>query len=86
MRFTPRYIYSFLEKIAVSFLVALTALVLRDKAKAESLKKAFTQFFRYCFIGLSNTLLNYLLYVTCLNLIRAVKSGLPYDYILKLVL
>lgn len=80
MRFTPRYIYSFLEKIAVSFLVALTALVLRDKAKAESLKKAFTQFFRYCFIGLSNTLLNYLLYVTCLNLIRAVKSGLPYDY------
>lgn len=80
MRFTPRYIYSFLEKIAVGLLIAIASLVTRDKAKAESLRPAFTQFFRYCFIGLSNTLLNYILYVAALNLIRAVKSGLEYDY------
>ncbi len=80
MRFTPRYIYSFLEKLAVGFLVSAVSLAARDRTKAESLRPAFTQFFRYCFIGLSNTLLNYVLYVTCLNLIRAVKSGLEYDY------
>ena len=62
MRFTPRYIYSFLEKIAVGVFVALAAFVLRDREKAESLRKGFTQFFRYSFIGLSNTLLNYILY------------------------
>ena len=80
MRFTPRYIYSFLEKIAVGVFVALAAFVLRDREKAESLRKGFTQFFRYSFIGLSNTLLNYILYVASLNIIRAVKSGLTYDY------
>ena len=81
MRFTPRYIYSsFLEKIAVGFLIAIASAVTRDKDRAESLRPAFTQFFRYCFIGLSNTLLNYVLYVTCLNLIWAVKIGLEYDY------
>lgn len=81
MRFTPRYIYSFLEKIAVGFLVSIASLVMQNRTKAETLRPAFTQFFRYCFIGLSNTLLNYILYVTCLSLIRAVKSGLEYDYV-----
>ena len=80
MRFTPRYIYSLLEKIAVGILIVLTAFVLRDREKAETLRPAFTQFFRYCFIGLTNTFLNYLLYVVSLNLIRAVKNGLEYDY------
>ena len=79
MRFTPLYIYSFLEKIAVGFLIAIASAVTPDKDRAESLRPAFTQFFRYCFIGLSNTLLNYLLYVAGLNIIRAVKSGLEYD-------
>ena len=80
MRFTPRYIYFFLEKSVVGILVALTAIALRNREKAESLRYGLTQFIRYCFIGLSNTLLNYLFYVACLNIIRAVKSGLEYDY------
>ena len=80
MRFTPRYIYSFLEKLAVGFLVSAVSLAARDRTKAESLRPALTQFFRYCFIGLTNTFLNYFLYVVSLNLIRAAKSGMEYDY------
>lgn len=72
MRFTPRYIYSFLEKIAVGILVALTSMVTRDREKAESLRPA-VQFSRYCFIWLSDILINCLLYVICLSLILAVN-------------
>ena len=80
MRFTPRYLYSFLEKTAVKVLLAFVFLATRDKVRTESLRQVITQFFRYCFIGLSNTVLNYLIYVTCLSCIRAVSRELEYDY------
>ena len=80
MCFTPRYLYSFLEKNAVKVLLGFVFLVTGDRAKTESMRQSITQFFRFCFIGLSNTLVNYLLYVACLNCIRAF-GRLEYDYI-----
>lgn len=80
MRFTPRYLYSFLEKNAVKVLLGFVFLATRDRVKTDSMRQSITQFFRFCFIGLSNTLVNYLLYVACLSGIR-VFGRLEYDYI-----
>lgn len=80
MRFTPRYLYSFLEKNAVNVLLGFVFLATRDRARTESMRQGITQFFRFCFVGVTNTLVNYLLYVACLSGIR-VFGRLEYDYI-----
>jgi len=80
MRLRKLNLYSPLERLAVNIMIAVTSFVIRDKDKAESLRQAYIQFFRYCFIGLSNTLLNYFLYVLCLKCIRAIFQEARYDY------
>ena len=45
MRFTPRYLYLFLEKNAVKVLLGFMFLATRDRAKTESMRQSITQFF-----------------------------------------
>lgn len=71
-------IYGFIEKIYMFFVELLFKIIKKDLTDKK--RQTFKEFLQFGLVGVSNTIISYLLYVVTLLLVS--KSGLKFDYII----
>lgn len=71
-------IYGFIEKIYVFFVELLFKIIKKDLTDKK--RQTFKEFLQFGLVGVSNTIISYLLYVVTLLLVS--KSGVKFDYII----
>lgn len=71
-------IYSFIEKIYMFFVELLFKIIKKDLTDKK--RQTFKEFLQFGLVGVSNTIISYLLYVVTLLLVS--KSGVKFDYII----
>ena len=71
-------IYGFIEKIYMFFVELLFKIIKKDLTDKK--RQTFKEFLQFGLVGLSNTIISYLLYVVTLLLVS--KSGVKFDYII----
>lgn len=71
-------IYGFIEKIYMFFVELLFKIIKKDLTDKE--RQTFKEFLQFGLVGVSNTIISYLLYVVTLLLVS--KSGVKFDYII----
>ena len=71
-------IYGFIEKIYMSFVELLFKIIKKDLTDKK--RQTFKEFLQFGLVGVSNTIISYLLYVVTLLLVS--KSGVKFDYII----
>ena len=73
-----KMIYGFIEKIYMFFVELLFKIIRKDLT--DKTIQTFKEFLHFRLVGLSNTVVSYLLYVVTLVLVS--KSGVTFDYII----
>ena len=71
-------IYGFIEKIYMFFVELLFKIIKKDLTDKK--RQTFKKFLQFGLVGVSNTIISYLLYVVTLLLVS--KSGVKFDYII----
>ena len=71
-------IYGFIEKIYMFFVELLFKII--KKNLTDKKRQTFKEFLQFGLVGVSNTIISYLLYVVTLLLVS--KSGVKFDYII----
>ena len=71
-------IYRFIERIYMFFVELLFKIIKKDLT--DKTKQTFREFLQFGLVGVSNTIISYLLYVVTLMLVS--KSGITFDYII----
>ena len=71
-------IYGFIEKIYMFFVELLFKIIKKDLTDKK--RRTFKEFLQFGLVGVSNTIISYLLYVVTLLLVS--KSGVKFDYII----
>ena len=71
-------IYGFIEKIYMFFVELLFKIIKKDLTAKK--RQTFKEFLQFGLVGVSNTIISYLLYVVTLLLVS--KSGVKFDYII----
>lgn len=71
-------IYGFIEKIYMFFVELLFKIIKKDLTYKK--RQTFKEFLQFGLVGVSNTIISYLLYVVTLLLVS--KSGVKFDYII----
>lgn len=71
-------IYGFIEKIYMFFVELLFKIIKKDLTDKK--RQIFKEFLQFGLVGVSNTIISYLLYVVTLLLVS--KSGVKFDYII----
>ena len=71
-------IYGFIEKIYMFFVELLFKIIKKDLTDKK--RQTFMEFLQFGLVGVSNTIISYLLYVVTLLLVS--KSGVKFDYII----
>ena len=71
-------IYGFIEKIYMFFVELLFKIIKKDLTDRK--RQTFKEFLQFGLVGVSNTIISYLLYVVTLLLVS--KSGVKFDYII----
>ena len=71
-------IYGFIEKIYMFFVELLFKII--KKELTDKKRQTFKEFLQFGLVGVSNTIISYLLYVVTLLLVS--KSGVKFDYII----
>lgn len=71
-------IYGFIEKIYMFFVELLFKIIKKDLTDKK--RQTFKEFLQFGLVGVSNTIISYLLYVVTLLLVS--KSGVEFDYII----
>lgn len=71
-------IYGFIEKIYMFFVELLFKVIKKDLTDKK--RQTFKEFLQFGLVGVSNTIISYLLYVVTLLLVS--KSGVKFDYII----
>ena len=71
-------IYGFIEKIYMFFVALLFKIIKKDLTDKK--RQTFKEFLQFGLVGVSNTIISYLLYVVTLLLVS--KSGVKFDYII----
>ena len=71
-------IYGFIEKIYRFFVELLFKIIKKDLTDKK--RQTFKEFLQFGLVGVSNTIISYLLYVVTLLLVS--KSGVKFDYII----
>jgi len=71
-------IYGFIEKIYIFFVELLFKIIKKDLTDKK--RQTFKEFLQFGLVGVSNTIISYLLYVVTLLLVS--KSGVKFDYII----
>ena len=71
-------IYGFIEKIYMFFVELLFKII--KKYLTDKKRQTFKEFLQFGLVGVSNTIISYLLYVVTLLLVS--KSGVKFDYII----
>lgn len=71
-------IYGFIEKIYMFFVELLFKIIKKDLTDKK--RQTFKEFLQFGLVGVSNTIISYLLYVITLLLVS--KSGVKFDYII----
>ena len=71
-------IYGFIEKIYMFFFYLLFKIIKKDLTDKK--RQTFKEFLQFGLVGVSNTIISYLLYVVTLLLVS--KSGVKFDYII----
>lgn len=71
-------IYGFIEKIYMFFVELLFKIIKKDLTDKK--RQTFKEFLQFGLVGVSNTIISYLLYVVTLLLVS--KSGIKFDYII----
>ena len=71
-------IYGFIEKIYMFFVELLFKIIKKDLTDKK--RQTFKEFLQFGLVGMSNTIISYLLYVVTLLLVS--KSGVKFDYII----
>ena len=71
-------IYGFIEKIYMFFVELLFKIINKDLTDKK--RQTFKEFLQFGLVGVSNTIISYLLYVVTLLLVS--KSGVKFDYII----
>lgn len=71
-------IYGFIEKIYMFFVKLLFKIIKKDLTDKK--RQTFKEFLQFGLVGVSNTIISYLLYVVTLLLVS--KSGVKFDYII----
>mgnify|MGYP000645072914 FL=1 len=71
-------IYGFIEKIYMFFVQLLFKIIKKDLTDKK--RQTFKEFLQFGLVGVSNTIISYLLYVVTLLLVS--KSGVKFDYII----
>lgn len=73
-----KMIYGFIEKIYMFFVELLFKIIRKDLT--DKTRQTFKEFLQFGLVGVSNTVISYLLYVVTLVLVS--KSGVTFDYII----
>lgn len=73
-----KMIYGFIEKIYMFFVELLFKIIRKDLTDKN--RQTFKEFLQFGLVGVSNTVVSYLLYVVTLVLVS--KSGVTFDYII----
>ena len=73
-----KMIYGFIEKIYMFFVELLFKIIRKDLT--DKTRQTFKEFLQFGLVGVSNTVVSYLLYVVTLVLVS--KSGVTFDYII----
>ena len=71
-------IYGFIEKIYMFFVELLFKIIKKDLTDKK--RQTFKEFLQFGLVGVSNSIISYLLYVVTLLLVS--KSGVKFDYII----
>ena len=71
-------IYGFIEKIYMFFVELLFKIIKKDLTDKK--RQTFKEFLQFGLVGVSNTIISYLLYVVTLLIVS--KSGVKFDYII----
>ena len=71
-------IFGFIEKIYMFFVELLFKIIKKDLTDKK--RQTFKEFLQFGLVGVSNTIISYLLYVVTLLLVS--KSGVKFDYII----
>lgn len=71
-------IYGFIEKIYMFFVELLFKIIKKDLTDKK--RQTFKEFLQFGLVGVSNTIISYLLYVVTLLLVS--KRGVKFDYII----
>lgn len=71
-------IYGFIEKIYMFFVELLFKIIKKDLTDKK--RQTFKEFLQFGLVGVSNTIISYLLYVVTILLVS--KSGVKFDYII----
>ena len=71
-------IYGFIEKIYMFFVELLFKIIKKDLTDKK--RQTFKEFLQFGLVGVSNTIISYLLYVVTLLFVS--KSGVKFDYII----
>lgn len=71
-------IYGFIEKIYMFFVELIFKIIKKDLTDKK--RQTFKEFLQFGLVGVSNTIISYLLYVVTLLLVS--KSGVKFDYII----
>lgn len=71
-------IYGFIERIYMFFVELLFKIIKKDLTDKK--RQTFKEFLQFGLVGVSNTIISYLLYVVTLLLVS--KSGVKFDYII----
>ena len=71
-------IYGFIEKIYMFFVELLFKIIKKDLTDKK--RQTFKEFLQFGLVGVSNTIISYLLYVVTLLLVS--KGGVKFDYII----
>ena len=71
-------IYGFIEKIYMFFVELLFKIIKKDLTDKK--RQTFKEFLQFGLVGVSNTIISYLLYFVTLLLVS--KSGVKFDYII----
>ena len=71
-------IYGFIEKIYMFFVFFFFKIIKKDLTDKK--RQTFKEFLQFGLVGVSNTIISYLLYVVTLLLVS--KSGVKFDYII----
>ena len=71
-------IYGFIEKIYMFFVELLFKIIKKDLTDKK--RQTFKEFLQFGLVGVTNTIISYLLYVVTLLLVS--KSGVKFDYII----
>ena len=76
--YMAKTIYGFIEKIYMFFVELLFKIIKKDLTDKK--RQTFKEFLQFGLVGVSNTIISYLLYVVTLLLVS--KSGVKFDYII----